>query len=105
MRRLLAAGFVTLVLAVACGPIDHPSPPLQHVSMRLTDSSTAFGVALLDRLLAEQGAGNVFISPLSATIALSLAASAAHGDTRAAMMKVLVLDSNMDPADQARETI
>ncbi len=78
---------------------------MQHVSMKLTDSSTAFGVALLDRLVAEQGAGNVFISPLSATIALSMAASAAHGDTRAAMMKVLGLDPNMDPANQARLTI
>jgi serine protease inhibitor len=73
--------------------------------MQITASSSAFGVALLDRLLAEPGAGNVFISPLSATIALSMAASAAHGDTRAAMMNVLGLDPNMDPADQARQTI
>src|SRR5713101_9789938 len=103
--RLTSAAVAALLIA-GCGSNQAEIPaPIQHVSMKLTDSSTTFGLTLLDRLLAEQGAGNVFISPLSATIALSMAASAAHGDTRAAMMKVLGLDPNMDPADQARQTI
>ena len=54
--------------------------------MRLTDSTSTFGIRLVDQLLAEPGAGNVFISPLSATILLSMAASAAHGETRTAML-------------------
>jgi len=39
--------------------------------MNLTDSSAGFGIALTDRLLAKPDAGNVFISPLSATLMLA----------------------------------
>ena len=60
--------------------------------MNLTDSSAGFGIALTDRLLAKPDAGNVFISPLSATLALSMAASAAEGPTRASIMTTLGLD-------------
>jgi serine protease inhibitor len=73
--------------------------------MNLTDSSTGFGLALTDRLLAAPNAGNVFVSPLSATLALSMAASAAHGDTRAAMLTALGLDPAVDPSAQAKLTI
>jgi len=106
MRRLVAACLVTLAIA-GCGAVqtNNPAPiQVQRVSMSLTDSSSAFGIALLDRLLAEKDAGNVFISPLSATIALSMAASAADPGSRAAILKVLGIDSpNAD--EQARETI
>lgn len=73
--------------------------------MKLTDSSAGFGLTLVDRLLAEPDAGNVFVSPLSATLALSMAASAAEGDTRAAMLKTLGLDPAADPSSEARQTI
>jgi serpin B len=73
--------------------------------MNLTDSSTGFGIALTDRLLAEPNASNVFISPLSATLALSMAASAAHGATRASIMATLGLDPSVDPSSQAKLTI
>ena len=73
--------------------------------MKLTDSSTAFGLTLLDRLLEERDAGNVFISPLSATLMLSMAASAADGDTRAGMLKTLGLDPTLDPSGQIHDTI
>jgi serpin B len=73
--------------------------------MNLTDSSTGFGLTLADRLLADTGAGNVFISPLSATLALSMAASAAKGATRASILATLGLDPAVDPSPQARATI
>ncbi len=73
--------------------------------MNLTDSSAGFGIALTDRLLAEPDAGNVFISPLSATLALSMAASAAEGATRASIMTTLGLDPALDPSSQAKLTI
>jgi serpin B len=92
------------IVLTACGEAP-PDPVVQHVSMSLTASSSSFGVDLLDRLLAAPGAGNVFISPLSATLALSMAASASHGDTQAAFLKTLGLDPNVDPAAQARQTI
>jgi serpin B len=73
--------------------------------MNLTDSSTGFGLALMDRLLAEPAAGNIFISPLSATLALSMAASAAKGATQASILATLGLDSSVDPSPQAKATI
>ena len=73
--------------------------------MTLTGSSTGFGLTLTDRLLAEPGAGNVFISPLSATLALSMAASAADGSSRASILAMLGLDPSVDPSSQAKQTI
>jgi len=103
--RLMSAALAALLLA-GCGSTAAVIPgPVQHVSMTLTDSSTSFGLTLLDRLLAEKDAGNVFISPLSATIALSMAASAAHGDTRAAMLRALGLDPSVDPSGELRQII
>jgi serine protease inhibitor len=101
--RLAVGGVVTAVLMSACGQTSEIA--VQHVSMRLTDSSAGFGLALLDRLLVEPGAGTVFVSPLSATIALSMAASAAEGDTQAAMLTAMGLDSGVDPSGEARQTI
>ena len=101
---MVVAAAIGTVLVSACGETP-PDVVVQHVSMQLTDSSTVFGVGLVDRLLAEPGAGNVFISPLSATLALSMAASAAQGGTRAAMLKTLGLDPSTDPSPQARQTI
>jgi serpin B len=73
--------------------------------MRLTDASAGFGLGLLDHMLVQPDSGNVFISPLSATIALSMAASAAQGETRAAMLKAMGLDPAVDPSGEARQTI
>jgi serpin B len=104
MRRL-ASLLAAVALASACGTSPGPDPLVPHVALRLTDSTTGFGLALLDRLLAEPEAGNVFISPLSATLMLSMAASAAGGDTRAGMLKTLGLDPTIDPSGQIRQTI
>src|SRR5438445_12122196 len=102
-RRGIAAAFLGAVLMAACGQPES-FPPVKPVSMNLTDSSTGFGIALTDRLLAKPDAGNVFISPLSATLMLSMAASAAEGATRASIMTVLDLDLALDPTSQAKPT-
>jgi serpin B len=101
-RRAIAGAFLAILLAAAC---DQPGPGVQRVSMTLTDASAGFGLTLTDRLLAEPGAGNVFISPLSATLALSMAASAAHGSSRASILSALGLDPSVDPSSQAKQTI
>src|SRR6202521_2273861 len=99
-RRLTLSSALVAIVLTACGEAA-PDPIVPHVSMSLTASSSSFGLELLDRLLAAPGAGNVFISPLSATLALSMAASASHGDTRAAFLQTLGLDPNVDPGAQA----
>jgi len=103
-RRGIGAAILASVLIAGCGQHE-VSPPVRAVSMNLTDSSTGFGIALTDRLLAEPNASNVFISPLSATLALSMAASAARGATRASIMATLGLDPTIDPGSQAKLTI
>jgi len=104
MRRLLALGIVSAFALTACGN-ESAVVPVQRVSMKLTDSSPAFGLKLLDHLLGEPDAGNVFISPLSATIMLAMAASASDGETRTAMLKVLGLDVSADPSAEVAATM
>jgi serine protease inhibitor len=88
----------------ACGE-QADTGDVRHVSMKVTDSSAGFGLRLVDLLLAEPGAGNVFISPLSATLVLSMAASAAQGQTREAMLTGLGLDPTVDPGAEAKQTL
>jgi len=104
MRRLVALFVVAAFALIACGS-EPEVVPVQRVSMKLTDSSPAFGLKLLDQLLGEPHADNVFISPLSATIMLSMAASASQGETRAAMLSALGLDASSDPSAEAAATI
>jgi serine protease inhibitor len=103
-RRGIGAAFLAVVLLAGCGESESWSPP-KAVSMKLTDSSTGFGLRLTDRLLAEPGAGNVFISPLSATLMLSMAADASYGATRASILTTLGLDPTVDPSAEAKLTI
>ena len=104
MRRLTSAALVALFVLVACGS-EPPDVQVQPVSMRLTDASSAFGLKLLDRLLADPKAGNVFISPLSATVLLSMVASATEGETRQKMLTALGLDPSVDPSGEIASTI
>ena len=105
-RWRLMAATLTAVLVAGCGSTAADIPgPVHHVSMKLTESSANFGLTLLDKLLTQSDAGNVFISPLSATIMLSMAASAAKGDTRAKMLTALGLDPSVDPSGELRQTI
>jgi serpin B len=106
-RRLVSVACLAVLFIVGCGEhaASTPPAPIRAVSMNLTDSSTGFGLTLVDRLLAEPGADNVFISPLSATLMLSMAASAAGPETRASILGILGLDPMTDPGQQAKVTI
>src|ERR1700674_5444355 len=100
--RLAVCGLVAAGLLSGCGG-QASDVAVRHVSMRVTEASAGFGLGLLDRLLIQPDSGNVFISPLSATIALSMAASAAQGDTRVAMLKAMGLDPAINPSGEARQ--
>jgi len=105
VSRSIATLVACLFALTACGSEPAVAVPVQRVSMKLTDSSPAFGLKLLDQLLAESDADNVFISPLSASIMLSMAASASQGETRTAMLKALGLDPNVDPGAEIAATV
>lgn len=61
------------------------------VDKSLVSSNTGFALNLFKELIAEDQNGNVFISPLSVSIALSMAFNGAEGTTRDAMARVLQL--------------
>jgi serine protease inhibitor len=105
--RLRSSAGVALsgVALLACGPQTAQPVPMVPVASILADSSTGFGVQLTDRLLSEPGASNVFVSPLSITLALSMAASGAHGPTRDAILTTLGLDPSVDPSADAGANI
>lgn len=62
----------------------------------LSATKEAFGMALLRHLLEGPG-DNVLISPVSATVALGMAAAGAIGPTRDAILRTLGLDPAEDP--------
>jgi serpin B len=55
----------------------------------LIDANTAFGLDMLKDLGAQEKGKNLFISPLSAHVLLSMVANGAAGDTRAEMARTL----------------
>jgi serine protease inhibitor len=103
--RVSAGLALSGVALLACGPQTAQPLPVVPVASKLADSSTGFGLQLTDRLLSQPGAGNVFVSPLSITLALSMAASGANGPTRDAILTTLGLDPTVDPSADARANI
>src|ERR1044071_1154142 len=74
-RWLILAGALATLSAAA------PAPAPAHYD--------AFGIALLQKLAPQAANQNVFISPLSIGMALSMAADGARGQTRAAIARAL----------------
>lgn len=106
MSHMRGVALVVLasVYLLACGqPAD--TGDVRHVSLKVTDASAGFGLRLTQTLLAEPDAGNVFVSPLSAVLALSMIASAADGETRTGLLRGLGLDPSVDPSAEVSETI
>jgi serine protease inhibitor len=64
-------------------------------------ASNAFGFDLFQQLRRRTPGGNVFVSPLSVSLALSMAAGGAAGETRQAMMRTLRLEgASAEEADR-----
>src|SRR5207245_6810105 len=73
-----------------------PTEACKRWGVRLSATKEAFGMALLRHLLEGPG-DNVLISPVSATVALGMAAAGAIGPTRDAILRTLGLDPAEDP--------
>lgn len=96
-----ALGWLLLPLAMACsgtpGPEPDGLPPLlERLPRALTgaeqatiDASNRFGFDLLHRATAAEPGKNVFLSPLSVSMALGMVMDGARGETRAAMAVTL----------------
>lgn len=102
MRRTMISTSVGLfALAAGCAeplaPGTQPMAPV-HVELdeRVTDAFTDFGLALFERVRTERPAENVFVSPTSAALALTMAYNGASGETRTAMAQALGVGT-LDP--------
>lgn len=84
------------------GPDERPRPviTLTEQQQRLTEADNTFGLKLFRHLSRAEGDANVFISPLSVSMALGMALGGAAGDTRLAMQETLELAGlSMDDID------
>ena len=76
------------------------------VDSSLVDANTKFGFKLFSEILKQDSKKNVFISPTSVAIALSMAYNGASGETQQAMAKALELQGmSLEDVNQANEAL
>lgn len=68
------------------------APPAESVDPAFVAGSNGFGIRLLHELRASEGEKNWFLSPTSASLALSMLANGARGQTQAQILKAVGLD-------------
>lgn len=83
------------LLAVACDSIDHDDPlrdvrSLTESEQHLVHADNSFGMNVYKALHAEAPEDNLFISPLSMSMALGMALNGAEGETLQEMQEVLL---------------
>ena len=96
VRRLVAAGLLVF-FGLGCdstgpsAPKDAPLPrPLTAAEHQIVDADNAFGLTLLRSTVDTEGATkNVFLSPISVSMALGMTLNGARGETRSAMEAAL----------------
>jgi len=96
MKRTVGLGILAILLAAGVGSIIltgdrevQAAPP--PAAQGLSHAHNAFGFKMLKLLEQSEGKKNVFISPSSIAIALSMVYNGARGPTKAAMEKALEL--------------
>ncbi len=70
-------------------PVRKPARELTADEAQLVTAGNAFGIELLKKIVAEEGDTNLFISPLSVSMALGMVYNGAAGGTEEAMRDVL----------------
>jgi serine protease inhibitor len=98
MRYALHVTLVAFVfLLTACetlvGPAVNGEPPreLTPAELRVVEADNTFGLNVFRALVEEAPQANVFISPLSISMALGMTLNGAAGETREAMQETLAL--------------
>ncbi len=66
--------------------------PLTTSELQIVESDNRFGFNLLRALSKDEGSNNVFVSPLSVSVALGMTLNGAHGETYDAMKTTLELN-------------
>jgi serine protease inhibitor len=114
---LRSAALCAAVLAVgACGSLTGPnggSPPLERLprplsvqEQQLIGASNSFAFDILRETVLDQPGHNIFLSPLSASLALGMTLNGARGETQDEMRAVLGYGSTaMDEVNAAYRTL
>jgi serine protease inhibitor len=83
--------------------LQQPNPP---VDSKLVDANTKFGFKLFQKVLKQDSNKNIFVSPTSVAIALSMTYNGASGETQQAMAKALQLQGmSLQDINQANNTL
>ncbi len=97
MRKINIIILVILVLTYLWGCSKSPTDPSKNIRQltslekTIVDSDNRFGIKLFQEIVKAQKDTNVFISPLSISMALGMTLNGANGTTREAMINTLEL--------------
>jgi serine protease inhibitor len=91
MKKLMVISVLSaLVGVVSCGKEQRPPPrEILPQERKLVVASNQFGFSLFNEVVSQSEGGNVFISPLSVSMALGMVYNGARGDTEAGMRATL----------------
>jgi serine protease inhibitor len=99
---------VFMLLIFGCDVVD-PTEPLRELSsseMKLVESDNSFGLKLFKEINTEEANSNVFISPLSISMALGMTYNGARESTEEAMRTTLGFgDLSMDEINQSYKSL
>jgi len=113
LHRLCTLGTVTMLAALTgcgqgepLGPIDELPRPLSAGETRLIEASNEFALNIFNALSPQHPDSNLFISPLSVSMALGMTYNGAEGNTRAEMATALALDGmSLDEVNQSYRSL
>jgi serpin B len=98
VKRAVVVAVIAVVALIAlwpgCGdevgaPIEEPRKELSEAATRLTESDNRFGLNLFGEIVGAEPERNIFISPLSVSMAFGMTFNGAGGETELAMRDVL----------------
>jgi serine protease inhibitor len=108
-RKLVLFVFIVFLLSTFGCKVFDPTEPLRALSsseIKLVESDNSFGLKLFKEINAEEGDSNVFISPLSISMALGMTYNGARGSTEEAMRATLGFgDLSMDEINQSYKSL
>ncbi len=91
----IAVALLTCFVWAACS--QNPAAPIRRelttLEKRLVQSDNEFGLKLFSAINTAEGSKNIFISPLSVSMALGMTMNGAAGDTRNAMEQTLEFEA------------
>ncbi len=95
---ILLSGLLAAILAAGCSNADKGTNPPVDVDLRLTPTQAevtaaadAFGLDVFKQVVGVEPEANIFLSPLSISIALGMVLNGAQGETREAIIDCLRL--------------